>query len=272
MNSSDTSSGPRYTRAEIEAKIASRPFWYHRIELAEGLVTPGISDSLTAVRERLGWPDRLDGLRVLDIGAAEGCFSFEAERRGAELDSQIAERGTRLAAVEGEVKALEDKVADLSNKRDGIASTDTGLNDVTEALKAVESHEAEVVSLLVESNWELPAASASMPPTTNRELILNGVEIKAYPDLLLVNASSRGALKFYFGKTEKLSPDVGQQMANLLYYFQREVLDDASADANLCIVHDVRQDAEYRATKNYKRMLKNIESACEFIKALWPTL
>ncbi len=74
----------RYTREEIEAKIASRPFWYHTIELAEGLLTPGYSNSIAA-RDLLGWPDRLDGLSVLDIGAAEGFFSFEAERRGARV-------------------------------------------------------------------------------------------------------------------------------------------------------------------------------------------
>ncbi len=74
----------RYTREEIKSKIASRSFWYHTIELDEGLFTPGYSDSMSA-RDLLGWPDRLDGLSVLDIGAAEGFFSFEAERRGARV-------------------------------------------------------------------------------------------------------------------------------------------------------------------------------------------
>lgn len=132
-------------------------------------------------------------------------------------------------------------------------------------------HEAEVVSLLIASEWALPAASASIPPATKRELVLNGVEIKAYPDLLLDDEGMRGALKFHFAK-DALSPDVGQQMSNLLYYFQREVVSDDSANANLCIVHDVRSDIEYRAGKNFKRMLKNVESACEFIKVMWPTL
>ena len=52
--------------------------------MAEGLFTPGYSDSVAA-RSLLGWPDRLDGLTVLDIGAAEGFFSFEAELRGARV-------------------------------------------------------------------------------------------------------------------------------------------------------------------------------------------
>jgi tRNA (mo5U34)-methyltransferase len=33
--------------------------------------------------QRIGLPERLDGLSVLDVGAWDGFFSFEAERRGA---------------------------------------------------------------------------------------------------------------------------------------------------------------------------------------------
>jgi tRNA (mo5U34)-methyltransferase len=56
--------------------------WFHRIDLGNGIVTPGLDDS----RWKLDWlqlPERLDGLSVLDIGAWDGFFSFECERRGA---------------------------------------------------------------------------------------------------------------------------------------------------------------------------------------------
>src|SRR3954447_9816350 len=56
--------------------------WYHAIELRPGLRTPGLDDP----RERLGMlglPDDLSGRDVLDVGAWDGFFSFEAERRGA---------------------------------------------------------------------------------------------------------------------------------------------------------------------------------------------
>jgi tRNA (mo5U34)-methyltransferase len=56
--------------------------WYHVMELPDGVVTPGIDDP----RDRLpllGIPDDLSGLSVLDIGAWDGFFSFECERRGA---------------------------------------------------------------------------------------------------------------------------------------------------------------------------------------------
>ncbi len=68
----------------LQKKIASVPFWYHRIELKLGLITPGINDS-QAVLRLLELPNDCSGLRVLDIGARDGFFSFELERRGAEV-------------------------------------------------------------------------------------------------------------------------------------------------------------------------------------------
>jgi tRNA (mo5U34)-methyltransferase len=56
--------------------------WYHRMELPGGVVTPGVSETSRGLR-RLRLPERLDGLTVLDIGAWDGFYSFEAKRRGA---------------------------------------------------------------------------------------------------------------------------------------------------------------------------------------------
>lgn len=56
--------------------------WYHTIDLGDGVVTSGIDDSALRL-SRLELPDTLEGRSVLDIGAWDGFFSFEAERRGA---------------------------------------------------------------------------------------------------------------------------------------------------------------------------------------------
>src|SRR5579863_2683213 len=59
--------------------------WYHSIELPDGSVIPGLQ-TLEELRERIArYPIPLDlrGKRVLDIGAWDGWFSFEMERRGA---------------------------------------------------------------------------------------------------------------------------------------------------------------------------------------------
>ena len=56
--------------------------WWHQIELGQGIVTPGKDDSRRKL-ERLHLPQSLAGKSVLDFGAWDGFFSFEAERRGA---------------------------------------------------------------------------------------------------------------------------------------------------------------------------------------------
>ena len=63
-----------------------------------------------------------------------------------DLDAQIAARGTRLVEVQRQVKELEDKAADLTNKLDDLALTDSKLSDAAAALKAVESRKAEVLA------------------------------------------------------------------------------------------------------------------------------
>ena len=56
--------------------------WYHTIDLGHGVVTRGVDN--TPVRlAQIALPDDLSGQSVLDIGAWDGFFSFEAERRGA---------------------------------------------------------------------------------------------------------------------------------------------------------------------------------------------
>jgi len=56
--------------------------WYHTIDLGGGIVTRGVDDSpLRLARVQL--PESLAGKSVLDIGAWDGFFSFECERRGA---------------------------------------------------------------------------------------------------------------------------------------------------------------------------------------------
>lgn len=56
--------------------------WYHTIDLGQGVVTKGVDDSPFRL-SRIDFPVSLSGRTVLDIGAWDGFFSFEAERRGA---------------------------------------------------------------------------------------------------------------------------------------------------------------------------------------------
>ena len=65
---------------ELRTKVNSRP-WFHRIDCGNGIITPGIDDSPNKLKA-LGMPEDLSGKTVLDIGAWDGFFSFEAEGRG----------------------------------------------------------------------------------------------------------------------------------------------------------------------------------------------
>ncbi len=72
------------TRAERIAQLVDREdYFFHKIELPNGIVTPGWSDPKNEKLPHYGLPEDMTGMRVLDIGCAEGFFSFEAERRGA---------------------------------------------------------------------------------------------------------------------------------------------------------------------------------------------
>jgi len=65
---------------ELAEKVKAIPYWYHRIELPDGIVTPGWSPINP---ERYCIPEDLTGMRVLDIGAWDGYWTWEALKRGA---------------------------------------------------------------------------------------------------------------------------------------------------------------------------------------------
>jgi tRNA (mo5U34)-methyltransferase len=73
-------------KAELLAQ-ADKYRWFHRISLFEDYVTPGIDNTpeKLAQLDGIGLPRDMTGLRVLDIGAWDGFFSFECAARGAEV-------------------------------------------------------------------------------------------------------------------------------------------------------------------------------------------
>jgi tRNA (mo5U34)-methyltransferase len=60
---------------------------YHTLELPDGTAVPGVIpvEALRSRLAQLGVPLNLTGLSLLDVGAASGWNSFEAERRGASV-------------------------------------------------------------------------------------------------------------------------------------------------------------------------------------------
>jgi len=117
-------------KADLVAAVAKIK-WFHTIDLGQGVVTPGLDDS-PAKLKTLGFPQDLRGKSVLDIGAWDGFFSFEAERRGASrvlaTDSFCwsgsgwgTQDGFNLArrALDSKVQDLEIEVLDISPERVG---------------------------------------------------------------------------------------------------------------------------------------------------------
>jgi SAM-dependent methyltransferase len=65
---------------DLQEQVRSH-VWYHTMELAPGVITPGWFDLRPIVND-LPWPS-VEGKRCLDIGTYDGFLAFELERRGA---------------------------------------------------------------------------------------------------------------------------------------------------------------------------------------------
>lgn len=82
MSASDERAGQTATPPDVAAAVRENPVWYHTIELAPGVVTPGEIDLREAAPRVL--PERIQD-RALDVGAFDGFWTFEMEKRGAEV-------------------------------------------------------------------------------------------------------------------------------------------------------------------------------------------
>lgn len=71
------------SRDELIA-LVPKLHWYHTIDLGNGLVTQGTYDHRPYLHA-YGFPTEMTGMKVLDVGRASGFFSFEFERRGADV-------------------------------------------------------------------------------------------------------------------------------------------------------------------------------------------
>ena len=91
--------------------------YYHSIELPDGRIIPGFQ-SIEQQRSRIAQfpiPQDLRGKRVLDIGAWDGWFSFEMERRGATVVAVDATKKTRFLEAKAMTNSkAEHVVADIS--------------------------------------------------------------------------------------------------------------------------------------------------------------
>ena len=78
--------GATLSPAQLREQIDGRQ-WYHTLELAPGVLTPGWFDLRAQAGEVL--PASLAGTRCLDVGTFDGFWAFEMERRGAREELAI---------------------------------------------------------------------------------------------------------------------------------------------------------------------------------------
>jgi tRNA (mo5U34)-methyltransferase len=170
---------PEMLRREVD-----RIKWWHPIDLGHGIVTPGADVTPQRLRE-IRMPDDLTGLTVLDIGAWDGFFSFEAERRGARrvmaTDSFCWDGGGwgTKAGFDLARKALNSKVEDQRSEVIALSPETIGVFDV-------------VLFLGVLYHMKHPLlALERVASVTRRQLIM-----QTQVDMLAVN---RPAMAFYPG-------------------------------------------------------------------------
>ena len=139
-------SDPLARATAARAAVAANPHWYHTIELAPGILTPGQVDLRATAPKVL--PADLRERRALDVGTFDGFWAFELEQRGAnavavdvpaleaaewppnqrpQLEARMRDwdvqlgRGFRLAAevLDSSVRRIECPVYELDTERLG---------------------------------------------------------------------------------------------------------------------------------------------------------
>ena len=125
-----------------ELKELNEISWWHIFQI-DGVMTPG-KDSSVIKLINIKMPYKLDGKTVLDVGAWDGFFSFEAERRGAK----------RVLAIDT-ITWQKDKLWDVGQNKEIPHSGKKGFNFARRMLKSkVEDKEIEVMDLSKESVGE----------------------------------------------------------------------------------------------------------------------
>ncbi len=100
---------PERVRAEGLGDV-SRYFWYHTIDLGRGLVTPGDYDFRGDIH-RFPFPSDMHGRTALDVGSATGFFSFELEKRGADVTAvELPSLGAWDMPLDGEGAAIVERL------------------------------------------------------------------------------------------------------------------------------------------------------------------
>jgi 2-polyprenyl-3-methyl-5-hydroxy-6-metoxy-1,4-benzoquinol methylase len=113
------------TKEEVIKLVASRK-WYHQYEVYPGVITPGrVPIDAKSILDSYGFPQDVSGMHVLEIGAWDGAYTFEVEKRGGivtAMDIQDKDRTGFSVAHKinnSKVKYIQNDVTYLSAEKHG---------------------------------------------------------------------------------------------------------------------------------------------------------
>ena len=124
-----------YSKEQKEKLVLSVPYWWHSIDLGDGVITPGLGGKNCALKVQRLKLNEIDwkGKSVLDVGCSTGFFSFWCEKQGISrivaLDNFSGDnqntRGFNVCK-----KILNSKVEYISKDITKISSKDIGQFDI----------------------------------------------------------------------------------------------------------------------------------------------
>jgi tRNA (mo5U34)-methyltransferase len=116
------------TKEELQAAVDAVPYWYHKIALPNGITTPGWAP-ISAEAYRI--PDDLTGKTVLDVGAWDGYWTFEALRKGAEVVTAIEDFSDTIGAQVNADRSSKGHTFDLCKQALGYGHDQVNLLDMS---------------------------------------------------------------------------------------------------------------------------------------------
>ncbi|WP_008318760.1 class I SAM-dependent methyltransferase [Leptolyngbya sp. PCC 6406] len=103
--------------------------WHQKWEVFQGIFTPGLNP-VNKLCTYAQLPEDLSGMRVLDVGAWNGCFSFECERRGAREVVAYSLENPQESGFDRLKALLHSKVTYVQGSVYTLSPEDIGLFDV----------------------------------------------------------------------------------------------------------------------------------------------
>jgi hypothetical protein len=103
---------------------------------------------------------------------------------------------------------------------------------------------------------------------------INGVKISVEPDAVITGIIRKkeftGALKLYFSKINKLDKEMAKTISSIVYHYLKSFFENANSQH--CFVFDVMNSAIYSASASYTKKIKEVETACDEIRIIWPAI